>query len=60
MNPEELFGAKILYRRLMGLSIFSLLVFLLPIVVRDTYHLEILFLCHYYVILACSWDLLTA
>jgi branched-chain amino acid transport system permease protein len=59
MNPEELFGTKILYRRLMGLSIFSILVLLLPIVVRDTYHLEILFLCHYYVILACSWDLLT-
>ncbi|UCD81994.1 MAG: branched-chain amino acid ABC transporter permease [Desulfobacterales bacterium] len=59
MNPEELFGTKILYRRLMGLSIFSLLVLLLPILVRDTYQLEILFLCHYYVILACSWDLLT-
>ena len=59
MNPEELFGTKILYRRLMGLSIFSLLVLLLPSVVRETYHLEILFLCHYYVILACSWDLLT-
>jgi branched-chain amino acid transport system permease protein len=59
MNPEELFGTKILYRRLMGLSIFSLLVLLLPIVIRDTYHLELLFLCHYYVILACSWDLLT-
>ena len=59
MNPEELFGAKILYRRLMGLSIFSLLILLLPVAVRDTYHLELLFLCHYYVILACSWDLLT-
>ena len=59
MNPEELFGKKILYRRLMGLSIFSLLVLLLPIVIRDDYHLELLFLCHYYVILACSWDLLT-
>ena len=59
MNPEELFGTKILYRRLMGLSIFSLLVLLLPIVIRDIYHLELLFLCHYYVILACSWDLLT-
>jgi branched-chain amino acid transport system permease protein len=59
MIPEELYGTKILYRRLMGLSIFSLLVLLLPIVMRDTYHLELLFLCHYYVILACSWDLLT-
>lgn len=59
MNPAELFGTKILYRRLMGLSIFSLLVLLLPLVIRDTYHLELLFLCHYYVILACSWDLLT-
>jgi len=59
MNPEELFGTKILYRRLKGLFIFSVLVLLLPIAVRDTYQLEILFLCHYYVILACSWDLLT-
>jgi branched-chain amino acid transport system permease protein len=25
----------------------------------DPYYLEILFLCHYYVILACSWDLLS-
>jgi branched-chain amino acid transport system permease protein len=59
MNPEELFGPKVLYRRLIGLSIFSLLILLVPIVVRDPYHLELLFLCHYYVILACSWDLLT-
>jgi branched-chain amino acid transport system permease protein len=28
-------------------------------VVEDPYYLELLFLCHYYVILACSWDLLS-
>jgi branched-chain amino acid transport system permease protein len=32
---------------------------LAPIVINDPYYLELLFLCHYYVILACSWDLLT-
>ena len=59
MNPEGLFGSRILYRRLLGLSIFSLFVLIIPLIFKDEYHLEILFLCHYYVILACSWDLLT-
>jgi branched-chain amino acid transport system permease protein len=43
----------------LGLSIFSVCILLAPIVVNDPYYLELLFLCHYYVILACSWDLLT-
>jgi len=59
VKPEDLFGAKILYQRLLGLAIFSAFVLLLPLVFNDPYHLELLFLCHYYVILACSWDLLT-
>ena len=59
MNPEDLFGKRILYRRLLGLSIFSVIVLLIPLLFKDDYHLELLFLCHYYVILACSWDLLT-
>ncbi|MBW1695513.1 MAG: branched-chain amino acid ABC transporter permease [Deltaproteobacteria bacterium] len=59
MNPEDLFGPKIIYRRLLGLGIFSVVVLLLPLVFQHDYHLELLFLCHYYVILACSWDLLT-
>ncbi len=59
MKPEDLFGPKVLYRRLMGLSIFGFLVLILPLVFRDPYYLELLFLCHYYVMLACSWDLLT-
>jgi branched-chain amino acid transport system permease protein len=56
---EDLFGPKIVYRRLMGLAIFSAVVLLAPLVVDDPYYLELLFLCHYYVILACSWDLLS-
>jgi branched-chain amino acid transport system permease protein len=56
---EELFGSRILYRRLLGLGIFSAIVLLAPLVVEDPYYLELLFLCHYYVILACSWDLLS-
>ena len=56
---ENLFGPKVVYKRLLGLSIFSAIVLLAPLVFNDPYHLELLFLCHYYVILACSWDLLT-
>jgi branched-chain amino acid transport system permease protein len=56
---EDLFGPRALYRRLMGLGVFSALVLLAPLVFDDFYHLELLFLCHYYVMLACSWDLLT-
>jgi branched-chain amino acid transport system permease protein len=56
---EELFGSRILYRRLLGLGIFSAIVLLAPLVVEDPYYLELLFLCHYYVILASSWDLLS-
>ena len=56
---EDLFGLKIFYRRVTGLAIFSAVVFLAPLVVEDIYYLELLFLCHYYVILACSWDILS-
>ncbi len=56
---EDLFGLRSLYRRLLGLAAFGLVVLLAPLVVNDLYYLEILFLCHYYVILACSWDLLS-
>jgi len=56
---DELYGRKVTYRRLGGLGIFSALVLLLPVFMSDLYLLEILFLCHYYAILACSWDLLT-
>lgn len=59
MNPEDLFGPRTFYNRLLGLSIFSVCMLLAPIVINDPYYLELLFLCHYYVILACSWDLLT-
>jgi branched-chain amino acid transport system permease protein len=56
---ENLFGPRRFYRRLLGLGIFSAVVLLAPLVVEDPYYLELLFLCHYYVILACSWDLLS-
>lgn len=56
---DKLFGLKSLYKRLLGLAVFGVLVMLAPLVVKDMYYLEILFLCHYYVILACSWDLLS-
>lgn len=58
-NFEEFFGTKVFVRRLLALAVFSVLVLLAPLVFRDLYYLELLFLCHYYVILACSWDLLT-
>ena len=56
---EDLFGPRVFYRRILGLGIFSGLVLLAPLVLDDPYYLELLFLCHYYVILACSWDLLS-
>ncbi len=59
MRFDELYGRKVTYRRLRDLGIFSALVLVLPLFMRDEYFLEILLLCHYYVILACSWDLLT-
>ena len=55
----DVYGPKTIYKRIAGLSIFSALVLLGPLVFKSDYHLELLFLCHYYVILACSWDLLT-
>lgn len=58
-NLEDLYGPRVYYKRLFGLLILSVSVLLAPVVVRDPYYLELLFLCHYYVILACSWDLLT-
>jgi branched-chain amino acid transport system permease protein len=56
---EDLFGLKALYPKLLGLAAFGAVVLLAPLVVEDIYLLELLFLCHYYVILACSWDLLS-
>jgi branched-chain amino acid transport system permease protein len=56
---EDFFGFKSFYRSLLGLAVFGALVLLAPLVTDDPYYLEILFLCHYYVILACSWDLLS-
>jgi branched-chain amino acid transport system permease protein len=56
---EDLFGPKVFYRRFLTLAAFSAVVLLAPLVVEDPYYLELLFLCHYYVILACSWDLLS-
>ena len=58
-HGEDLFGPRVFYRRLLGLAIFSAVVLLAPLVVEDPYYLELLFLCHYYVILASSWDLLS-
>ena len=55
---DKLFGLKSLYKRLAALAVFGVLVMLAPLVIKDLYYLEILFLCHYYVILACSWDIL--
>lgn len=56
---ELFFGRGVMMRRLAGLGGFALLVILAPLVLDEIYHLELLFLCHYYVMLACSWDLLT-
>lgn len=56
---EEMFGRRALMRRLAGLAGFGVLVMLAPLVLGEIYHLELLFLCHYYVMLACSWDLLS-
>jgi branched-chain amino acid transport system permease protein len=56
---EDFFGLKSFYKSLVGLAIFGALVLVVPLVTDDPYYLEILFLCHYYVILACSWDLLS-
>ncbi len=56
---EDLFGPRVFYRRFITLAVFSAVVLLAPLVVEDPYYIELLFLCHYYVILACSWDLLS-
>ena len=56
---EALFGRRATIRRLAGMAGFGVLVMLAPLVLDEIYHLELLFLCHYYVMLACSWDLLT-
>jgi branched-chain amino acid transport system permease protein len=58
-NSEIFFGPKVLFKRLLGLAIFSACVLLTPLVVRGYYYQEVLFLCHYYVILASSWALLS-
>jgi branched-chain amino acid transport system permease protein len=59
MGYEDLFGPRVFYRRFITLAVFSAVVLLAPLVVEDPYYIELLFLCHYYVILACSWDLLS-
>lgn len=56
---EKVYGRRALLRRLAGVVGFGALVVLAPLVLGEIYHLELLFLCHYYVMLACSWDLLT-
>lgn len=56
---ELLFGRHVVTRRLAGLGCFGILVMLAPLALGEIYYLELLFLCHYYVMLACSWDLLT-
>jgi branched-chain amino acid transport system permease protein len=56
---RDLYGPKVLYRRMIGLGLFSAVVLLAPLVVTDGYFMEVLFLCNYYVILACTWDLLS-
>ncbi len=58
-KQKDLYSHKVVLKRLLNLSIFSACVLLTPIVVTDKYYIELLFLCHYYVILACSWDLLS-
>lgn len=56
---ERLLGWRALRSRMAGMAVFAIAVMLAPLVWGDIYHLELLFLCHYYVMLACSWDLLT-
>ncbi len=56
---ELLFSRGLMMRRLAGLGAFGIVVMLAPLALDEIYHLELLFLCHYYVMLACSWDLLT-
>jgi branched-chain amino acid transport system permease protein len=58
-NYEDLFGPQAFYRRFLYLSIFSAAVLAAPLLIEDPYYLGLLFLCHYYTILACSWDLLS-
>ncbi len=58
-NKENLFGPRLLYKQILGLGIFAACVLLAPLVITGYYYQEILFLCHYYVILACSWALLS-
>jgi len=59
VQGQELFGHETLRRRLLALGLFAAGVFALPLLLNDPYYLELFFLCHYYVILACSWDLLS-
>lgn len=62
MNIEQyevFFGLKSIYTSLLGLAVFGVLVLLIPLAMEDPYYLDILFLCHYYVVLSCSWDLLS-
>ncbi len=58
-NYEDLFGPRVFYRRFLYLGVFSAAVLVAPLLIDDPYYLELLFLCHYYTILACSWDLLS-
>lgn len=58
-NQGNLFRPKNIFKTILGFTLFSAFVLLVPLVIGSPYHLEVLFLCHYYVILACSWDFLT-
>ena len=44
-------------RRLRGFGLFSVIVLLAPLALPQGYFLEVLLLCNYYVVLACSWDI---
>ncbi len=56
---QDLYGFKILFRRGIALSIFSALVLFAPLTMNNSYYIEVLLLCNYYVVLACTWDLLS-
>jgi len=59
VNEESSVSRKRFYKKASYLAIFGAFVLAAPLVLRNFYYLELLFLCHYYVILACSWDFLS-
>ncbi len=56
---QDLYGPKKLIRRGISLSIFSIMVLCAPLAVNNDYFIEVLLLCNYYAVLACTWDLLS-